>query len=458
MPRMLRFSIVLRIATGFIATLTLTMVVSGFVVEQALRRTLESDLANLTTEKLNAVSHIAEDQVAFPTRDQLHAIDDLLSGHPDMTVVLKTVNAVFTRGAQPSEDLLANLEQTLVTSSPKALDGGKHVVLRRDIRDVAYRPFTVFVLASTQATQERLSAYRQIIVVATFAALLAGIVLALFAARWTMAPLSRLTRHIGRLDPAQLSQRLPISNDAVELGAITGAVNHCLDRIERAYVQTEAFNADVAHELRTPLAATRLAVETALGNRSSDEVVDLLAGALDQIDSLNTIVADMLFVSQAQRGAQARKEWVEDGKGFLQSISEFWEPLALDSGLTLEVKGTGTLWLDASLVRRAVSNLISNALRYSRVGSVVEVELEATSEQWRISVTNVGEAIPPDVQMRMFDRFYRADPSRSATATNHGLGLAIVAAVGKMHGGEPFVNCQGGLVRVGLKAANRTFS
>ncbi len=434
----------------------LTMVLSGLVVSQALRKALESDLRNTTLEKLSAVRHIIEDRAEFLSENQLHAIDDLLAGHPDMSVVLTIANQATVRGAALSPALVATIQEVTSTSTPKVIANGTHMALKREALSSGDRSLGIAILISTKATQDRVGTYRQIVFAATAAALGAGLFLSWVAAKWTMLPLKRLTRSIGQLDPSQLYQRVAEVDDAVELRSITRALNQCLDRIERAYVQTEAFNSDVAHELRTPLAATRLAIESAINGSVNNDVIDLLERAQDQINSLNTIVSDMLFVSQAQRGARARKEWVENSEGLMRSIAEFWEPLAQDQGLALKVTGSGSICLDISLIRRAVSNLISNALRYARTGSEVELRLRANSDEWVISVTNEGQTIPRDVQARMFDRFYRADPARHATATHHGLGLAIVAAVAKMHDGEPFVDCHDTLVSVGLRAPNRT--
>lgn len=445
-----------RIALAFIAVIVLAMTVSGVAVEHALRSSLDRALMDTGSEKLGAVLHIVEEQSLSLVGDQLHAIEDLLAGHPEIAVVLRSDSGMVARGTALPVNLPAVLEEAENQEGPVEVADGSYLAFTRRIHTVNKEKLQATVLVSTRSSRESLEAYRRIIVLATLGASVFGILISIGASRWTVQPLAKLSNAIGRLDPEQLSARLPSAEDAAELRSIREAVNQCLDRIERAYLQTEAFNADVAHELRTPLAATRLAIETVITSSQDNDTIDLLVRAQDQIDGLTGIVSDMLFVSQAQRGANARCEWVADGKSFLQGLVEFWEPMASEQSLVLRVTADGSVWIDPALMRRAVSNLISNALRYATANTEIEIRIEVKPNCWELGVSNLGAPISAEVQARMFDRFYRADTARQATATHHGLGLAIVAAVARMHGGTTFVECQGFKVTVGLRVPNPT--
>ena len=130
---------------------------------------------------------------------------------------------------------------------------------------------------------------------------------------------------------------------------------------------------------------------------------------------------------------------------------DYHDAALTEAGLTVDIQGDGAGNLDASLLKRALSNLLGNATRYAAPHSTVKVRIRAPAAGViELSVTNQGPRIPAEHVPRLFDRFYRADPSRTQANANHGLGLSIVAAIARMHGGEPFVASCDDETRVGL--------
>lgn len=131
---------------------------------------------------------------------------------------------------------------------------------------------------------------------------------------------------------------------------------------------------------------------------------------------------------------------------------DYHEAALAEAHLSAEVQGDAAGLVDGALLRRALSNLLGNATRYATPGSVIVVRIAQPEgpSRVRLEVTNQGPALDPDSLSHFFDRFFRADPSRTLGQVNHGLGLAIVAGIARMHGGQPFAVSESGVTTVGI--------
>ena len=289
--------------------------------------------------------------------------------------------------------------------------------------------------------------------------LAAGAVVALatgLTVRRSLRPLRVLAQQTRTISPQDLTRRLSLPDPAEELLPWIEQFNGLMDRLERAYAQLEAFNADVAHELRTPLANLIGQTELALSReRPAAEMTDTLVSNLEEMQRLSAMVNDMLFLSHADRGAVARRGAPVSLAMLARQVVEFHEAPLEDAGLSLRIEGDALLPVDESLFKRALSNLLGNATRYARRGSTVVVRIAPEAEsQVQVAVQNEGEPIDAQSLPRLFDRFFRADASRtSAEAQHNGLGLAIVAAIARMHAGRTLAESQGGVTRVGFTLA-----
>jgi two-component system, OmpR family, heavy metal sensor histidine kinase CusS len=231
-----------------------------------------------------------------------------------------------------------------------------------------------------------------------------------------------------------------------------------MNRVERTYVQLEGFNADVAHELRTPLANLIGQTEVALSReRGVAELEDTLHSNLEELHRMAAIVNDMLFLAQADRGVKARRGVPVSMAQLVQQVVEFHEAPLEERQLSVAIEGDAEVSLDEPLFKRALSNLLGNAIRYAEKGSRLGVHIvRESSESVRLWVENVGPAIEPQHLPRLFDRFFRADTSRcELEKPHHGLGLSIVAAIARMHDGFPAAESSGGSTRVGFSVQTR---
>jgi two-component system heavy metal sensor histidine kinase CusS len=273
-------------------------------------------------------------------------------------------------------------------------------------------------------------------------------------ARVGLRPVAQLSADARRIGPDTRQQRLRMVPLPLELDEFVSSFNSALDRLEAAYTQLESFNADVAHELRTPLANLIGQTQVALGReRDTADLREVLQSNLEDLERLRTIVSDMLFLARAERGERAARCVQVSLARELGKTVEFFDMLLDDAGLQVEVEGDAEALVETSLFHRAVTNLLQNAIQHAPRGARIHARISGTASEAEVSVSNPSEPIAPEQLSRLFDRFYRADASRRNSDANHGLGLAIVKAIAAMHGGRVFAQSEGGMVTVGFTLA-----
>jgi two-component system heavy metal sensor histidine kinase CusS len=265
-----------------------------------------------------------------------------------------------------------------------------------------------------------------------------------------LAPLRHLSEQLQYLRASSLSQRLDGSGQVLELQPVIGEFNALLSRLDDSYRQLEGFNADVAHELKTPLA--NLISSCELGLRKSRDLAalrDLLGDNLEELHRLSGMVNDMLFLAQADRArghaAPGRPAWPA-----WRGCPGLPRGCAAGGAVAMGDPGDVAASVDAGLLRRALSNLLSNATRYAHTGSTVIVEIQAQGGQVEVRVRNTGPEIASAELARIFDRFYRADVSRAMPRRTTVWGLSIVSAIARMHGGHTLARSDQGETCIGL--------
>lgn len=269
-----------------------------------------------------------------------------------------------------------------------------------------------------------------------------------------LAPLRRLSHEAHALSPSALSQRLDVRRLPRELSDLADSFNGALDRLEATYEQLESFNADVTHELRTPLANLIGQTQVALSReRSRAELVETMESNLEDLGRLSGIVNDMLFLARADLGERPQLLSPCSLAAEVGKTVEFLDFLVEEAGVRVCIEGEALAPVEPALFQRAVVNLLHNAIRHSEAHAAIVVSLTTENGQARIAVANRGPAIPPEHIGRLFDRFYRVDMARSNSGDSHGLGLAIVKAVALMHGGSVFASSEGGVTTVGFTVA-----
>ena len=272
-----------------------------------------------------------------------------------------------------------------------------------------------------------------------------------WVARVGLRPLVSLSREVQKLAPPRLSGRLQLSPLPPELDQFVSAFNSSLERVDQAYGRLEAFNADVAHELRSPL--TNLIGQTQVAltrGRSAEHYLDVLQSNLEELERLRSIVNDMLFLASADQGSKATQLTASSLAEEVATTVEYLDFILEDARISVRVTGDARVHIERAHLRRALINLLNNAVQHTAAGQRIDVHIQAHDAWVDIEVSNPGPRIAEEHLPMLFERFYRVDASRSNSGGNHGLGLAIVKAIALMHGGSVFVRSQGGANTFGI--------
>jgi two-component system heavy metal sensor histidine kinase CusS len=223
------------------------------------------------------------------------------------------------------------------------------------------------------------------------------------------------------------------------------ALNAMLRRLQAGFDRLWQFTADLAHDLRTPIANMRGASEVALTRtRSVSEYQALLASNIEECERVSRMIENVLFLARAENPQFALHRSEFDAGEELQLIAEYFEGISADKGVQVQVSGGARLSAERELFRRAVSNLLANALRYTPSGQTISMTAARTDRGVSILVQNPGEGIAPADLPNVFDRFYRGDKARSNSGTSSGLGLAIVKTIVEIHGGAALARSEVG--------------
>jgi two-component system heavy metal sensor histidine kinase CusS len=321
-----------------------------------------------------------------------------------------------------------------------------------DERHASFR-FIVGVDSEPYARSRR--AFRSVMVASVSGGVLLVALIGYLITQWGLGPLQRLSREAHTLSPSLLSQRLLTAQLPTELSDLAESFNGALDRLEVAYQQLESFNADVTHELRTPLTHLIGNTQVALSReRSVPQLVEVLQSNLEDLEGLRGIVNDMLFLARASLGERPHELLRCSLAAEVEKAIDFLDFLLEEAGVHVQVQGDAQAPIESSLFRRAVTNLLDNAIHHSPPGAEIVVELSAGDGQARVSVANPGPVIPAEHLGRLFDRFYKVDAARTKSGESHGLGLAIVKAVAAMHSGDVFAASCDGVTTVGFSVLN----
>ncbi|NHV25351.1 heavy metal sensor histidine kinase [Burkholderia sp. D-99] len=320
------------------------------------------------------------------------------------------------------------------------------------------RPTLQLIVASScERTQRMLRRFGWTLAALIATATVITLLLSRAVARFGLAPLDRLSQDAATVSATNRRQRLQTDALPAELRDLAASFNGALDRIQQTYARLEAFNADVAHELRTPVSILIGQTQVALTSRDRtvERMQQTLQSNLEEFERLRVIINDMLFLSRSDRGERATDLKDVSLADEVRRMLDFLEIPLDEAQLHAELHGDARAAVDPSLFRRAMTNLLINAIQHSVPGATLNVTITRRDALVEMAVANPGEPIDPAQRSHVFERFYRLEEARANSKENHGLGLSIVKAVAEMHGGGVFVACSGGVNTFGFSVSTQ---
>lgn len=453
----MRLSLTARLTLLFAAASSVVLLALGWLIGAAIERHFEELDRDVLAGKMMLARQIIGRIATAGDYAQLPAqIDAVFAGHHEIVVqVLDDAGETLfvTPGVGFPDDWARNMlgEQLFAWSAGGRAYRGLTETVPTAI--AGWRPLRVAIAADIGHHAAFMAAFLRILwlFVAT-AALLTGL-LGWYAARRGLAPLRRMRDQAAAITAHKLDRRLPMEAVPVELASLAEALNDMLQRLEDAFRRLSDFSSDLAHELRTPINNLMIQTQVALSRaRDAAAYREILESNAEEYERLARMISDMLFLAKADHGLAVVTPESVDIAGEVRDLFEFYDALAEEKGIRLQLGGAGSVRGDRLMLRRALSNLLSNALRHTPAQGDIAVTITTEDAALVVAVENPGETIPAHQLTRLFERFYRADPARQhADGEGMGLGLAIVRAIAQAHQGTIAVTSTGGKTRFSIR-------
>ncbi|MFJ3044804.1 heavy metal sensor histidine kinase [Herbaspirillum chlorophenolicum] len=437
-------SMTLRLVALFALVALLTFAGVGNYLYRSLYGELERRDDEELLGKSRSIAHLVQEATSLDgVRNNRHVLLDTIKGHDQMLLlIVDAAGATVLEGGQDKSVRLEGLARQAGAAQADVIRGAE--VPGGFVRFVAGQSAArsgeqalVIMALTTSDRMQLLGTYQKQVWYAAGIGTFLATLLSFFLVRRGLRPLRLMATQARKISASRLDTRLDIHAAPRELHEIMESFNAMLDRLHHSFERLTQFSSDLAHDLRTPLNNLLVQTQVALSKpRSLEEYQALLSSSVEEYERLSRMMESMLFLARAENAHVALQVRRLDVAGELGRIAGYFEGIAEDANVIIEVSGEGYIFADTMLLRRAMGNLVANAIRHAPAGSAVRIAAVDLAGATVVRVSNTGEGILPELLERIFDRFYRADPSRSSAGGTSGLGLAIVRSIMHLHGGE----------------------
>jgi len=440
-------SLTLRLTLLFSAIATVVLLTFGWLIERSIEEHfLLQDIQELKTVvqavKLS-LSTLQSRPGSAPDKSELKRVkqrfSDILTGHHS-TLLLITDATGQRLYSNTNSDLsfiqrpLSGLRQGVV----QQWSNNKHNyrIFIQQIRGKNNDLYTVTVAVAIDFHLHFLTTFRYTLWLMVACGIIVMGVMGWLAVRQGHRPLHRIVEQISQTSANEFNTRLDPSTVPAELTELVLSFNELLQRIAEAFNRLSNFSADIAHELRTPVTNLMTQTQVALSQtRNTHEYQEILYSNMEEYERMAQMIGDMLFLAKADNARHPPNTEKIELKSEIHNLFDYYGAWAEECRVSLALNGTAHVQADRLMLRRALSNLLSNAIRYTPKKSRVDIKIGYNENEVVIVVQNPGSPIPEEHLEKIFDRFYRTDPSRQRSGEGAGLGLAIVKSIVETHSG-----------------------
>ena len=462
---MMPLSLTARISLYFAAAACLVLLATGYFLAHVVETHFEEGDRHELNGKLELIQNLFKQARNQTELDQLpQQLHDALVGHHGLVVSVTDASGTLwfsTPGATFPGTLPKKCQGPLSDCSKASLQqwqqaGVGYRGMAVPITAGTGQPYTVALGLDIERHEVFMDTFRIVLAIAIALAALATAGLGWIVTRWGLTPLRQVTDMVSGISAEHLEDRLPDDHLPTELKPLATAFNAMLARLDDSFRRLSEFSSNIAHELRTPISNLMTQTQVALSSaRDKDAYKEILYSSLEEYERMAQMVGDMLYLAQTDNGLLKPGLEKIDLAGETQGLFDYFEAWAEERSVALTLTGSATVPGDRLMLRRALSNLISNAIRHSPPGKAVHVSISHADNKVIVVVENPGPAIPAEHLPKLFDRFYRVDPSRQRKGDGAGLGLAIVKAIVEAHGGSISVTSTDQATRFQLKLATQ---
>lgn len=434
-----RFSLTVRLAFLYVTTSILLLVGLGLLVSQMVETHFDEQDAYDLQDKLQLIQIVVgtSDSVPF----LIGRLDDVVHNHRNLYVKLERNSQLIYGSTDSAITKFPLMNEFTPNQMLKWRKEGYtyHGICQNGLlADTAKSKIDICVAIDTEHHQHFIHTVGQSLAVyILIASLLAGVI-GIGVAHKGLAPLRTMKQQAQSIRSLKLDAQMPVDSVPVEMADLASSLNAMLARLQSDYRKISEFSSDIAHELRTPI--TNLLTETQVAisqPRTAEAYREILASNAEEFQRLGRMISDMLFLAKAEHGLVLPSVETIQVADEITALFEFYEALAEERQVHLVQIGDATLSGDRLMLRRAFSNILSNALKYAEAKSDIRVEVFTSGAYVHVQMMNSGATISEASIPRLFDRFYRADTSRTnLSADGVGLGLAITKSIVEMHHGE----------------------
>ncbi|MCF6323582.1 MAG: heavy metal sensor histidine kinase [Gammaproteobacteria bacterium] len=434
-------SLTLRLTLLFSAVATVVFLAFGWIIE----RSINEHFITQDSKELEVVAQAVKQSLAtLHVDDDLGPIkqrfDDMLVGHhnPLLYISNGSEKPLYSSTESDLSQVPLPYNNHLSHSNIRQWSNDRHHyrVLTQQVSGKNNVVYTIVIAVAIDFHLQFLTQFRLTLWLMVACGVIVMGMMGWVAVRHGHKPLHNMVDQLSRISANELNSRLNPKAVPAELTELAVSFNELLQRMEEAFSHLSHFSADIAHELRTPVTNLMTQTQVALSQtRDTDEYKEILYSNMEEYERMAQMIGDMLFLAKADNGLNPPNTEAVDLKSELRNLFDYYSAWAEECDVSLLLDGDAHVKGDRLMLRRALSNLLSNAVRYTPKGGSVSVTLGYSDGDALVVVQNPGIPIPVEHLGKIFDRFYRTDPSRQRSGEGAGLGLAIVKSIVESHDG-----------------------